>query len=82
MKSKELRIGAENDEEEVRILQIALSERYSLSLQANGHFSKKTEALVRRLQEDMDEEVTGVASPLLWEALMESHRVRSDLPPS
>ena len=82
MKSKELRIGSENDEEEVRILQIALSERYSLSLQANGHFSKKTEALVRRLQEDMEEEVTGVASPLLWEALMESHRVRSDLPPS
>ncbi len=54
----------------------------SLSLQANGHFSKKTEALVRRLQEDMDEEVTGVASPLLWEALMESHRIRSDLPSS
>jgi len=82
MKSRELRFGAENDEAETRILQIALSERYSLSLQANGHFSKKTEALVRRLQEDLDEEVTGVVSPLLWEELMEFHQVRSDLPPS
>jgi len=82
MKSKELRIGVENDEDEVRILQIALSERYSLSLQANGVFSKKTEALVRRLQEDLGEEVTGVVSIELWEGLMECHRVRSDLPPS
>lgn len=82
MKSKELRIGMENDEEEVRLLQIALSERYSLSIKANGVFSKKTEALVRRLQADLGEEVTGVLSPELWEMLMGSHRVRSDLPPS
>lgn len=82
MKSKELRIGAENDEDDVRLVQIALSERFSLSLQANGVYSKKTEALVRRLQEDLDMEVTGVVSPELWGALMDLYHGRSDLPTS
>lgn len=65
-------------EEEKKQLQLLLSERYNITLPGNGVMNKKTEALVRRAQEDFDQEVTGVMTTALWTALQKQRNKESD----
>lgn len=55
--------------EEVKQLQTLLSERFDIGLSVNGVFNKKTEAIVRRVQEELGEEVTGLATARLLAVL-------------
>lgn len=66
----EVRVTADLCDEEVKQLQTLLSERFGIGLPVNGVFNKKTEALVRRLQEDLGEEVTGLVTAELWGVLL------------
>jgi len=56
--------------EEVKQLQALLSERFDIGLSVNGVFNKKTEAMVRRVQEELGEEVTGLATARLLAVLL------------
>lgn len=57
-------------DEEVKQLQTLLSERFGIGLPVSGVFNKKTEALVRGVQEDLGEEVTGLVTAGLWGVLL------------
>lgn len=71
-----IKYGQENSEEDVRMLQTALSGIYPSTLHINGVYGKKTEALVNRFQEERDLEVTGVVTPDLWNRICGEYRVR------
>lgn len=71
-----IKCGQENNEEDVRMLQTALLGLYPASLHANGVYGKKTEALVRRFQEERELDVTGVVTGELWTRICGEYRTR------
>ena len=73
-----LKVGGDNNEEEVKVLQALLSEKYGFGLQATGVFGKKTETLVKHFQEEVGEEVTGIVTPNLLVALIESVTLKEE----
>jgi len=71
-----IKYGHDNNEEDVRMLQTALLWIYPSGLHINGVYGKKTEAQVKRFQEERELEVTGVVTPDLWNRICGEYRTR------
>lgn len=71
-----IKTGQDNSEEDVRMLQTALLSIYPGSLHLNGIYGKKTEALVKRFQEERELDVTGVVTADLWMRICREHRMK------
>jgi len=71
-----IKCGHDNSDEDVRMLQTALLALYPTGLHTNGVYGKKTEALVRRFQEERELEVTGVVTTELWTRICGEYRLR------
>lgn len=69
-KSSISRSKQDNDPEDVKLVQLALCTILNTKNKADGIFGKKTEALVKRFQEEAGMLVNGVVNKAVWDQLM------------
>lgn len=70
MISTRIATDQENNQEDVRTLQVALNVTLKMKGPVDGRFTKQTAELVRRYQESVGHLVTGVVTRTLWDILM------------
>jgi len=64
------RAKQDNDPEDIKLVQMALNSSLGTRHKADGIFGKKTEALVKRFQEEAGMLVNGVVNKTVWDQLM------------
>lgn len=79
MLSNRIAIGEENNEEDVKTLQVALNVTLKVKGTVDGRFSRQTAEMVRKYQESVGHLVTGVVTRTLWDMLIgESYAAQYD----
>jgi hypothetical protein len=78
MQSTRIALDQENQQAEVRLIQQALNMVLKLRSPIDGIFSKLTEGLVRKYQENIGHIVDGIMTPKLWDMLIIQFEVESD----